>query len=205
MVGSWPEADEPLSIDGLGAEVAATLVTVPLIASVLSFAVAHPIGSGTFYTSFHERTPPVAGWVVAVTMAAVLAWAVVVVRRQRSRVGPEDQSGALPATERWPDHRSPRSSVPPSAKLRDMARPSIVVVLVMLIAGVTVAACGSPSSSAILQCPAHPLTLAAPTAQASSDQSMLYSDADKIIKYGVAHPDTYGGFQTSQHGDIIPE
>jgi len=23
---------------------------------------------------------------------------------------------------------------------------------------------------------------------------MLYSDADKIIKYGVAHPDTYGGF-----------
>jgi hypothetical protein len=28
---------------------------------------------------------------------------------------------------------------------------------------------------------------------------MLYSDADKIIKYGVAHPDTYGGFQTSWH------
>jgi hypothetical protein len=61
MVGSWPEADEPLSIDGLGAEVAATLVTVPLIASVLSFAVAHPIGYGIVYTSLHEWTLPVAG------------------------------------------------------------------------------------------------------------------------------------------------
>ena len=76
---------------------------------------------------------------------------------------------------------------------RILIRSGIYKAALIFVGAVTAMACGDPNSAAG-RCPAHPLAL--PTsAVAPGDQSILYPDANKIIAYGSAHPDIYGGFE----------